>query len=142
MPVVFISGAAKFLFTPLAMAVVFAMLTSYVLSRTLVPTMIHYLLPAEIGMYGGVEEGTARTRRGNAGNFWFLGILAAVILVGVGGVMAARLSPPALPGIGGVAALWIVDHGRLIGLVSFAVVATLCLIYLFVLDAPGGLTLF
>ena len=43
-PVVFISGSAKFLFIPLAMAVVFAMLTSYFLSRTLVPTMMRYLL--------------------------------------------------------------------------------------------------
>jgi multidrug efflux pump subunit AcrB len=55
-PVVFISGAAKYLFTPLAMAVVFAMLTSYLLSRTLVPTMVHYLLAAEVEMYGGVID--------------------------------------------------------------------------------------
>jgi multidrug efflux pump subunit AcrB len=52
-PVVFISGAAKYLFTPLSMAVVFAMLTSYVLSRTLVPTMVHYLLAGEADRYGG-----------------------------------------------------------------------------------------
>src|SRR6476469_3441265 len=52
-PVVFISGAAKYLFTPLAMAVVFAMMTSYLLSRTLVPTMVHYLLAGEVEMYGG-----------------------------------------------------------------------------------------
>ena len=36
-PVLMLSGAAKFLFTPLAMAVVFAMLTSYLLTRTIVP---------------------------------------------------------------------------------------------------------
>jgi multidrug efflux pump subunit AcrB len=52
-PVVFISGSARSLFTPLAMAVVFAMLTSYLLSRTLVPTMVHYLLASEVEMYGG-----------------------------------------------------------------------------------------
>ena len=52
-PVVFISGAARFLFTPLALAVVFAMMTSYLLSRTLVPTMVHYLLASEVEMYGG-----------------------------------------------------------------------------------------
>jgi multidrug efflux pump subunit AcrB len=46
-PVVFIAGAAKSLFVPLAMAVVFAMLTSYFLSRTLVPTMMHALLARE-----------------------------------------------------------------------------------------------
>ena len=35
-PVVLLTGVARFLFTPLALAVVFAMLTSYLLSRTLV----------------------------------------------------------------------------------------------------------
>jgi multidrug efflux pump subunit AcrB len=55
-PVVFITGPAKSLFTPLAMAVVFAMMTSYFLSRTLVPTMVHYLLESEVFLYGGVEE--------------------------------------------------------------------------------------
>jgi len=52
-PVAFISGSAKFLFTPLALAVVIAMMTSYILSRTLVPTMVHYLLAGEVEMYGG-----------------------------------------------------------------------------------------
>ena len=46
-PVVFITGAAKSLFVPLAMAVVFAMLTSYFLSRTLVPTLVRFLLGRE-----------------------------------------------------------------------------------------------
>jgi CzcA family heavy metal efflux pump len=44
-PVVLLTGVARFLFTPLAYAVVFAMLTSYLLSRTLVPSMARYLLP-------------------------------------------------------------------------------------------------
>src|SRR6266849_2409310 len=44
-PVVLLTGVARFLFTPLALAVVFAMLTSYLLSRTLVPTLASYLLP-------------------------------------------------------------------------------------------------
>ena len=42
-PVVLLSGVARFLFTPLALSVVYAMLTSYLLSRTLVPTMASYL---------------------------------------------------------------------------------------------------
>src|SRR5438132_8000861 len=46
-PVTLIAGAARSLFVPLAMAVVFAMLTSYFLSRTLVPTLIRYLLGNE-----------------------------------------------------------------------------------------------
>jgi multidrug efflux pump subunit AcrB len=50
-PVVFLSGAAKSLFTPLGMAVVFAMLASYLLSRTLVPTMVKFLLASEVEMY-------------------------------------------------------------------------------------------
>jgi multidrug efflux pump subunit AcrB len=52
-PVVFISGAARSLFTPLGMAVVFAMMTSYLLSRTLVPTMVQFLLGSEIDLYAG-----------------------------------------------------------------------------------------
>jgi multidrug efflux pump subunit AcrB len=43
-PMFFLSGVARYLFVPLAEAVVFAMLASYVLSRTLVPTMAKYLL--------------------------------------------------------------------------------------------------
>jgi multidrug efflux pump subunit AcrB len=43
-PVFFLSGVAKFLFMPLAMAVIFAMLASYLLSRTVVPTMVKFLL--------------------------------------------------------------------------------------------------
>src|SRR6266478_477874 len=50
-PVLLLTGTARFLFTPLAMAVVFAMLASYLLSRTLVPTMAHFLLRAEMSMY-------------------------------------------------------------------------------------------
>src|SRR5438034_593307 len=46
-PVVFLTGPAAYLFTPLALAVVFAMLASYFLSRTLVPTMVLYMLPSE-----------------------------------------------------------------------------------------------
>ncbi|WP_020469531.1 efflux RND transporter permease subunit [Zavarzinella formosa] len=45
--VTFLDGVAKYLFTPLALAVVFALGTSYLLSRTLVPTMIRYLLVNE-----------------------------------------------------------------------------------------------
>ncbi len=42
-PVVLLSGAAKYLFTPMAFAVVLAMLASYILSRTLVPTLSRIL---------------------------------------------------------------------------------------------------
>ena len=43
-PVFLLGGVAKFLFTPLAFAVVYSMLTSYLLSRTLVPSMARWLL--------------------------------------------------------------------------------------------------
>src|SRR5437868_6589471 len=44
LPMFFLTGVARYLFVPLAEAVVFAMLASYLLSRTLVPTMAKYLL--------------------------------------------------------------------------------------------------
>src|SRR5436309_4546485 len=44
LPMFFLSGVARYLFVPLAESVVFAMLASYVLSRTLVPTLAMYLL--------------------------------------------------------------------------------------------------
>jgi multidrug efflux pump subunit AcrB len=48
-PMFFLSGVARFLFVPLAEAVVFAMLASYLLSRSLVPTLVMLLM-------GGVEH--------------------------------------------------------------------------------------
>jgi CzcA family heavy metal efflux pump len=47
LPMFFLSGVARYLFVPLAEAVVFAMLASYFLSRTLVPTLALYLLKAK-----------------------------------------------------------------------------------------------
>ena len=47
LPMFFLGGVARYLFVPLAEAVVFAMLASYVLSRTLVPTLAMYLLKAK-----------------------------------------------------------------------------------------------
>src|ERR1700720_1392186 len=72
-PVVLLTGVARFLFTPLALAVVFAMLTSYLLSRTLVTAMARYLLPEDHqeshgdGLWGrfldGFERGFERIRK-------------------------------------------------------------------------------
>jgi len=50
-PVIFLTGAARYLFTPLALAVVLAIMASYILSRTLVPTMVKYLLRGEADRY-------------------------------------------------------------------------------------------
>src|SRR6266849_1163535 len=46
-PVIFLVGPARFLFTPMALAVVFAILSSYVLSRTLVPVLVKFILRNE-----------------------------------------------------------------------------------------------
>ncbi|HEY1495112.1 MAG TPA: efflux RND transporter permease subunit [Candidatus Solibacter sp.] len=55
LPMFFLGGVARYLFVPLAEAVVFAMLASYVLSRTLVPTLAMFLLRAK-------QHGTGRSR--------------------------------------------------------------------------------
>ena len=55
--VLFLDGPPKYLFTPLALAVAFAMMASYLLSRTIVPTMVDYLLPAELEQGHGGGSG-------------------------------------------------------------------------------------
>src|SRR5438552_7016955 len=47
-PMFFLTGVARFLFVPMAEAVMFAMVWSFILSRTLVPTMANYLLQAQV----------------------------------------------------------------------------------------------
>ncbi len=63
-PMFFLTGVAKFLFVPLAEAVVFAMLASYMWSRTIVPTLAMYLLSAEdeyrAEQHAGEEQGFFR----------------------------------------------------------------------------------
>jgi multidrug efflux pump subunit AcrB len=78
LPMFFLNGVPRYLFVPLAEAVVFAMLASYVLSRTLVPTLAKYLLKAHGGRRGGsrwnpfsafqrgFERGFTALRRGYA----------------------------------------------------------------------------
>ncbi len=61
-PMFFLGGVAKFLFVPLGEAVVFAMLASYFLSRTIVPTMAKYLLQVH-------EEGDMDRRRASRNLF-------------------------------------------------------------------------
>ena len=57
-PMFFLPGVAGFLFVPLAEAVVFAMIASFCLSRTLVPTLANYLLKAHDGAHERVVEET------------------------------------------------------------------------------------
>ena len=61
--VVFLTGPAKFLFTPMALAVVFAMLASYVLSRTLVPVLVNFLLGAEHSFEGHNLQESAASKK-------------------------------------------------------------------------------
>src|SRR5580693_3285942 len=63
-PVLLLTGAARYLFTPLAMAVVYAMMASYLLSRTLVPNMVHYLLRPEMKLYILGEHGETAGGKG------------------------------------------------------------------------------
>jgi len=66
-PMFFLGGVARYLFVPLAEAVVFAMLASYLLSRTLVPTLAMYLLRAHAqgaasasGLFARLQAGFER----------------------------------------------------------------------------------
>jgi multidrug efflux pump subunit AcrB len=64
-PMFFLSGIARFLFVPLAESVVFAMVFSFLLSRTLVPTMANYLLlahAAHVDAHGTVIDAQPPSR--------------------------------------------------------------------------------
>ena len=62
-PIFLLEGTAKYLFGPLALAVIFAMLASYFLSRTVVPTFVHYFLHGQPVMHDdghGPAEGAPK----------------------------------------------------------------------------------
>src|SRR6202451_1207698 len=108
-PLLSLGGVAGFLFRPLAMAVVFAMIASYILTYTLVPTMAHFLLrgqhhasthgasdgPPPTGLFSrfqrGFEHQFERLRGGYLGllelalqhRFWFAGGFLCVALASV-----------------------------------------------------------
>src|SRR5712672_3874045 len=63
LPMFFLSGVARYLFVPLAEAVVFAMLASYLLSRTLVPTLVMFMLNAKQGDRDGSRNPLVRFQR-------------------------------------------------------------------------------
>jgi multidrug efflux pump subunit AcrB len=120
-PVVFISGAAKYLFVPLAMAVVFAMMTSYLLSRTLVPTMVRYLLASEVQLYGGEPDQEEKKSPVNPRRrrIVLLSILTGVALAAV---LVGSLQPAARK--------WIHAHGTTLALAAMAIAAAGILIWI------------
>jgi CzcA family heavy metal efflux pump len=90
-PIAFLGGPAQFLFLPLALAVVLALLTSYVLSRTLVPAMAQTLFRGEARhqgrLHAAFERGFERFRDAyGRGLAWALGhrrlVLAAFVAFG------------------------------------------------------------
>ena len=63
-PMFFLTGVARFLFVPLAEAVVFAMLASYFLSRTLIPTLVMYIMRGHEHREAGAKTFFGRYQRG------------------------------------------------------------------------------
>jgi CzcA family heavy metal efflux pump len=70
-PVIFLVGPAKFLFTPMALAVVFAVLSSYALSRTLVPVLVKFILRKAMHDHAAApaNNGIVRFQRGFVNGF-------------------------------------------------------------------------
>ena len=63
-PMFFLAGVAKFLFVPLAEAVSFAMLASYLLSRTLIPTLVMFIMRGHEHRAAGPKSFLGRFQRG------------------------------------------------------------------------------
>jgi multidrug efflux pump subunit AcrB len=117
--VVFLEGPAKFLFTPLGLAVVFAMLASYALSRTLTPVIIGSLLKGEhheatgssgnwfARLHQAFERGFERFRRGYVRALTMFLMrrsiipVAAVVMLVLGGVMLPLVGRDFFPDIDG-----------------------------------------
>src|SRR5207344_1948672 len=59
-PMFFLQGVPRFLFVPMAEAVIFAMIWSFILSRTLVPTMAMYLLQPHRHQAGAEQPAPSR----------------------------------------------------------------------------------
>ncbi|MFO1320639.1 MAG: efflux RND transporter permease subunit [Burkholderiales bacterium] len=109
LPVLLLTGAAKYLFIPMALAVVFAVASSYVLGRTVVPVMMRRLLlehrdePHESGWHAAFERGFDRLRRGY---LHLLGsslrrpvpmLLVFAVMIGVTAVIVPRVGQDFFP---------------------------------------------
>src|SRR5580658_1507259 len=108
LPMFFLSGVARFLFVPLAEAVIFAMLASYILSRTLVPTLAMYLLKAHgqksqsrgffTRFHDGFERGFERVRSAYAS--LLARLIAARVLFVPGFLVVCLLAFTLIPFLG------------------------------------------
>jgi multidrug efflux pump subunit AcrB len=92
LPMFFLSGVARYLFVPLAEAVIFAMIASYILSRTLVPTLAMYLLKAKHHDGQKSRSPIARFQRGFERLFEKVRLGYSSLLIGL--VSARRLFVP------------------------------------------------
>ncbi|HET9107700.1 MAG TPA: efflux RND transporter permease subunit [Steroidobacteraceae bacterium] len=68
-PMFFLAGVAHFLFVPMAEAVIFALITSFLLSRTLVPTLAMYLLEPHAAQSGAAPSGAPEPSRNPLARF-------------------------------------------------------------------------
>ena len=102
-PAFFMEGAAKALFVPMALAVGFAMIASYLLSSTLVPILSVWLLRGhaaqmhETSAFGKMQNGYARVLRGIISFRWvlaiiYLGVCGSIIWT-IGGQLGTEIFP-------------------------------------------------
>jgi multidrug efflux pump subunit AcrB len=112
LPVVFLSGLTRFLFSPLAIAAVVAIFASFLLSITLVPAYCAYLLPAAEVDREAIREAEAEASA--SGRFkTFLGVVIASRWIVVGGAVAAFVVAVWLTGRQGRELFPSVDSGQI-----------------------------
>jgi multidrug efflux pump subunit AcrB len=121
--VIFLQGPPKYLFTPLGAAVVFAMLASYALSRTLTPIMIGLLLKGEHhGSEGGGTGFFSRLSRGFEERFErFRAAYVVLLHVVLARLMIAPIAAALVLALGGVMFLFVgrdffpaIDGGQIV----------------------------
>ena len=113
-PIFLLEGTAKFLFGPLALAVIFAMLASYFLSRTVVPTFVHYLLHGQ-PVFHDREDGPADPHAPRGDLFWRIHVRFHVHFTRLRRAYTGALD-------------WCLGHRRTVMLAAAGVVLATCLL--------------